>query len=469
LSLRVPVHPAIALGLLALTAVLVESVGAWGPQQVALEPRKAAFLVAACLVAGAALASDPAWSFSGALAVSMFSGNWGQLGVPFAADRMLFVLGVVGVIVRLPVQRPRGQLRFVHVAIAAAALFAIVSAYAGGALDDSQGRFALLDRFGLVPMAAFVMAPFVFDTPQRRAILLGVLAVCGAYLGVTALAEAINARALVWPKYILNPEVGIHGNRARGPFVEAEAFGLALWGCAVAALMHVAAPARRWMRRAGLTVAALCLLGAFFTLTRSVWVGVAASGLVTLLLAREVRRYLVPAILACALLVGGALVVIPGLEGKVTERSERQSSLWDRRNSNAAAVRMLEAKPLVGFGWNHFEADSLPYYRLAADYPLTAVRQVHNVFLSNAAELGLIGGSLWLLALLVAVAVPLVRPPPPGLRHWRVGLLAIATMWVVVANFAPLSQVFANLLLWTWAGVMWSKPPAVPSWLRAVS
>jgi putative inorganic carbon (hco3(-)) transporter len=460
LTARLQVHPAIALGLLALAAVLAISVGAGGPAGVAPEPAHAAFLVVACVVAAVALANDPAWSFSGAIGASMFSGRWPELGVPLPLDRMLFALGVAGLALRLPIQRPRIRLRLVHWAIALAALFAIGSAYVGGALEDPEGRFALLDRFGLVPMLSFLLAPFVFDSPRRRAILIGVLAVCGAYLGVTALAEATHANALVWPRYILDPEVGIHVNRARGPFAEAEAFGLALGGCGVAALMLVAAPARPWMRPAGLLVCGLCIVGILVTLTRSVWVGAVVSGLATLVLARELRRFLIPAVIASALLVGGALATIPGLAAEVSSRRGQQSSVWDRLNSNAAAVRMLEARPLTGFGWNRFETESLPYYQLAFGYPLTSVGEVHNVFLSNAAELGLIGGSLWLLALVVAVGAPLVRPPPPGLRHWRVALLAIATLWVVTANFAPLAQVFANLLLWTWAGVMWPKPTA---------
>jgi putative inorganic carbon (hco3(-)) transporter len=447
----------------ALAAVLVESIGAWGPAQLALEPRLAAFLVAACLVGAVALANDPVWSFSGAIVASMFSGHWATLGVPFPVDRMLFAIGVAGLIVRLPIRRPTSlRVHFVHWAVAGAALFALVSAYVSDSLSDPQGRFALLDRFGLIPFFSFLLAPFVFDTPRRRAILLGTLAVCGAYLGVTALAEVTNAHWLVWPSYILDPHIGITPNRARGPFVEPGAFGLALWSCGAAALMHVLSPSRRWMRPAGLIVAALCVLGILFTLTRAIWIGAGISALLTLLYGREIRRFLIPAIVACAILIGGALATVPGLADKVHSRREQHSSVWDRKNSNTAALNMLEAKPLAGFGWDRFEADSGPYYQIAFTYPLTSVGQVHNVFLSNLAELGLVGTSLWLVALLVAVGLPLVRPPPPELRLWRIGLMAIASMWVVTANFAPLANVFANLLLWTWAGVMWSRPGAAP-------
>jgi O-antigen ligase len=417
------------------------------------------FLVVGCLVAAVALANDPAWSISGALAASMFSGNWGRLGTPLPVDRLLFALGVAGVLVRMPIQRPALRVRFVHVAIAAAALFAVASAYVSGTLSNHEGMFALLDKYGLVPFLSFVLAPVVFDTPARRAVLLGMLTLCGGYLGITALAEATHARGLVWPSYILDAHVGITANRARGPFVEAGAMGLGLWGCAVAALTYVAVRtrARPWRRAAALIVAGLCVVGLVFTLTRAIWAGAAVSALLTLVLARDLRPYLLPAIVAGSLLIAGALVTVPGLSRQVQTRHEQQSSVWDRYNSNAAAIRMLEAKPLTGFGWARFKETSVPFYRLAFSYPLSSVGEVHNVFLSNAAELGVFGTFLWLVALVVAVGVPLLRAPPPGMRAWRNGLLAIALMWLVVANFAPLASVFPNLLLWTWAGLLWVR------------
>jgi putative inorganic carbon (HCO3(-)) transporter len=460
LNLRLPANPLVALGLVGLAAVLAESVGPSGSLALAPSPRLAVFAVAACLVTAVALTNDPAWSFGGALAASMFSGRWGDLGVPLPLDRMLLVLGVVGLVVRLPIERPAVRVRFVHVAIVAAALFAIVSAHISGTLGNSHSQFALLDRYGLIPFLSFFLAPIVFDTPRRRGILLGVLAACGAYLSITALAETTGARALVWPRYILDPNVGIHADRARGPFVEAGALGLALWGCGVAALVLAASPPRPWLRPAGFVVAAMCVLGVLFALTRADWLAVSVAALVTLAATRELRRFLVPALLGGVLLVGGALAFIPNLSQRVHSREQTESPVWDRLNSDAAALRMLEARPLAGFGWDRFRDTSTPYYRIAATYPLTAVGEVHNVFLSNAAELGLIGVFVWLVALGVAVGAPLVRPPPWGLRPWRTGLLAIATAWVVTANFAPLANVFPTLLLWTWAGVLWARSDA---------
>jgi len=217
------------------------------------------------------------------------------------------------------------------------------------------------------------------------------------------------------------------------------------WG-----LRSGAAALRRWCWQA-----TRCVLGVVFSLTRADWLAAAISVVVTLVASRELRRFVVPVILSCVLLVAGALAVVPNLSQKVRVREQTQSPVWDRLNSDAAAIRMVEAKPLLGFGWDSFADKSPPYYRISATYPLTSVGVLHNVFLSNAAELGLVGTLLWLVALGVAIGAPIVRPPPPGMRAWRTGLLAIALMWIVVANFAPLANVFPNLLLWTWAGVLW--------------
>ena len=46
-----------------------------------------------------------------------------------------------------------------------------------------------------------------------------------------------------------------------------------------------------------------------------------------------------------------------------------------------------------------------------------------------------------------------VAAQDPGHRPWRLGLLAVAVMWLVVASFGPLSYAFANTVLWLFAGI----------------
>jgi O-antigen ligase len=153
-----------------------------------------------------------------------------------------------------------------------------------------------------------------------------------------------------------------------------------------------------------------------------------------------------------------ALLVVPGLSEKVTTRANDERTIWDRRNLNQAALNMLEARPLLGFGWFGFPDSSVDYLQQSHDYPLTISKAtaVHNVFLTYAVELGLVGFLLWLGAMAIGVGQALASRGPPDTEQWRIGLLAVAVCFAVVTNFVPPS-VFPNLALWLWAGVVWSS------------
>jgi O-antigen ligase len=128
---------------------------------------------------------------------------------------------------------------------------------------------------------------------------------------------------------------------------------------------------------------------------------------------------------------------------------------------------MIAARPLLGFGWGTFTHVAEPYFRQREDIPLTASNGPkgtdiqHSVLLSNAVELGLLGSTLWLLAIVLAVGGAIVTRGPPELLPWRMGLLAFTCCWAVVLNLTPLPQAFPNLLLWLWAGVVvsWRYAP----------
>ena len=227
----------------------------------------------------------------------------------------------------------------------------------------------------------------------------------GAYLGATALFETLKLYAFVWPKYILDPAYGSHGDRARGPFVEAIANGMGLFACAVAAGMAMAVwRDRPRVRNACGAVLGLCAAGCLFTLTREVWLGAAIGGLAAMAGFAELRRFVLPAIAVGAAMTVIALATVPGFAGSVHSRTHDDSSLWVRKNVARAAVNMIDAKPLLGFGWNGFVPDSGPYFQAADTYPLKGMGvPVHNLLLRNAVELGLIGTALWLLALVLAV------------------------------------------------------------------
>jgi O-antigen ligase len=241
--------------------------------------------------------------------------------------------------------------------------------------------------------------------------------------------------------------------------------------CGVAAAMALSVWKRPAVRRACAAVVGLCAVGCLFTLTREVWLGAVLGALLALGGFAELRRYLVPALASGAVITILALALVPGFAGSFHSRTHDNSSLWARSDVARAAVNMINTRPLLGFGWGEFQTASVPYFRQAETHPLTGVGlPVHNVFLLTAAELGLVGATLWALSLFLAIgAAALDSGGPPELRLWRIGLVAATAQVLVVANFAPSTYPFPTLLLWTWAGLVGSpltRPLPAGEWAR---
>jgi putative inorganic carbon (hco3(-)) transporter len=423
-----------------------------------------AALVGAASAAYLALRADLAWTFSVGIALSVFSGNAQYMGLPVSPDRIVLAFAMAVLLWRSSRfsswsrnAGPRAGLPFgvTHWLIVLALGYAVVSAAWAGTLFEHDGFYGLLDRFGVVPFVLFLVAPRVFATDAARSALIVTLVMLGVYLGGTAIAEGLNLNALVFPRYILDPTIGIHADRARGPFVEAVANGLALFACGVAAAVAMSTWRRLESRCAAAAVLVLCVVGVVLTLTRAVWVASVVAPLAAMLCSAPLRRRVLPAGAAAAVIVLVALAGIPGLTASAQSRAETVRPVWDRLNTDAAALRMVEQRPLLGFGWDTFVTRGPDYLRQKSDFPLTGVGlNVHNVLLSHAVELGLLGFALWAGAFVCGIVGAAVRRAPPALEPWRIALIALALNWLIVASFGPLGYAFPTLLLWTWAGVV---------------
>jgi O-antigen ligase len=410
---------------------------------------------------------EPAYTLSAAILLTPFAGNWPRLGVPgpLSPDRLLLAGGIVALLLRAPLARHRQRLQLspTHWVLALAAAYALVSALVAGTLSERDSFFKIVDAFGIMPFLLFLIAPLAFATRRQRRILLITFVALAAYLGLTTLFEAAKVDALVFPKYILDPNYGIHVGRGRGPFVDAVANGLALYTCAVACAIAAVSWRDRAARTIAVAIGLLCVVGAFLSLERSVWIGVVLATVVAMLATRGLRVYLVPVVVAVALAVAASLVLIPGLSENVEQRASNSSTVWDRKNLARAAVNMIEARPLLGFGWNRFATESRDYFQQAFDYPLTATSAgLHNTPLTYAVDLGLIGATLWFVGVIFGVGTALTTRGPPDLAPWRAGLLAIAIASLVVSNAVP-PTAWLNRALWLFAGIVYSGRYLQPS------
>jgi putative inorganic carbon (HCO3(-)) transporter len=342
----------------------------------------------------------------------------------------------------------------VHTAMAAMVGWTVWSAVGHGTMWTSYGAFALLDRL-VVPFVLFALAPVLLQREEDRRMLLRTLVVLGLYLGVTAVLELTGAASFVFPRYVMDPEVGILFGRARGPFVEAEANGLVLAACAFASGLSVARSrgAWRWLSALALAVSAL---GTLLTLTRSVWIGTVLGALAVVAAVPALRRRAALLAAAGVAAVGALLLTVPALTEMVLHRTTTAGSVYDRQNTNAAALRVIAAHPVDGIGWTRFLSEGTDWVRQADTYPVTNVDiEVHNVVLSRAAELGLIGAALWVACVLAGpLAALLRRQTDPDLQGWRVLFLGYACVWFVCTMVSPVPYVLANNLLWLLAGML---------------
>jgi putative inorganic carbon (hco3(-)) transporter len=415
-----------------------------------------ALAVVAVLFSGLVLVAtvDPAVIISVGLALSVFSGEFAHLGSPVGVDRLVLVAGIGAVLVReLRSGRPRLRTEGVHIALAVLTAWVVASAAWANTLASSGPFFSMLDNLGIIPFLLFWIAPAAFPSERERRILLGTLVGLGVYLGATAVLETVGPTALVYPRYIMDPTVGIHFGRARGPFVEAAANGLAMLMCGTAATMAIVLWRQKWLP---VLCVGLCAVGMVFTLTRQIWLAAVVGTLVAMASRRELWRYLLPVCAMGAVAVGSVFTFVPGFSGRAQDRLDSQLPVWDRLNSNAAASRMAEAKPVTGFGWATFP-DHPEFYLQAANRPLTVVPRPHNVFLANAAEIGVLATLGWIGCVIAAFLQGVRRRGPPDLDVWRTGLIAVACGWVVVANLTPMNYAFCHSVFWLWLGLTRSR------------
>ncbi len=275
------------------------------------------------------------------------------------------------------------------------------------------------------------------------------LALFGVYLGLIGICEVTQNWALVFPRYISDPKIGLHFGRARGPMIHSVSYGVYLCVALGAAwlLAWRGGLARRWQLVVLLTMPAQ-LAGIYLSYTRSVWIGAGLAVLTVLTLTLRGRwRWL---FLASAL--AGSLLLVATQMNNLME-FKREFTAAETRDS--AQVRevfvyiswlMFQDRPLLGVGFGQFRTEKLPYLvDRQTDLRLQAVREWvhHNNYLGILTETGLLGLG-WFLALVAALAWTAARGwRAPEMPAWAkthcLLMLAVLGVWVAQLAFHELS------------------------------
>lgn len=392
------------------------------------------------------------WLFLAALVFTMFSGHTGLMGLPLSPDRPL--LAFAALLLLFDPDRDRLRWRAFYAVAAFTILWTALSWFASGELTDSLKFFALFDRV-VMPLAMFPLGALVFTTEHRRELLLRTVALMGIYVGFTAMFEYFGVGALVFPGYIMDlADVGTE-TRPGGPWLFPEPIGLvSALAFFLSGLLARTTRSRFW-RAVGVLGMLGGVLGTVFCLVRSAWLALLAAALVLGLIVPSLRRRL-PVLLGAGLVLAVAvLVAFPEFRDILLERLTTERSVYDRQNTNVAALRIIAEQPLFGIGWGEFVNQSLLWVRQADTYPVTTVDiEIHNVFLSRAAETGILGAVAWVLCFVTGPLLGLLaRPRTDSARYWKLAGLAAFFVWFIPSLSSPNPYTTPNFLFWLVWGI----------------
>lgn len=307
----------------------------------------------------------------------------------------------------------------------------------------------------LVPFTLFLLAGYVFEhAPSLRQFEIFSLIVL-AYLSLISIFFLIGAKDFIFPRYIIDEGLGIHADRARGPFLQAVANGLALNLLGLVALDSF----RRKRLRGVLAVVFLAAfpLAVLATRTRAVWLSFAASLLTLLLFSRSRRLRRGCLVIGLASLVGlAAVALIADGHRSLSDRLSESSPVKFRMAVYQAGWEMFLQKPLTGWGARPMQAE--------LSSRITEFHQdeyyFHNTYLEIVVQYGLLGLALylWMVIDLFRIGrMPISGILPDGNlldRQFRSLWPVILMVYVTNSLFVVMNYQFINAYLFTLAGML---------------
>jgi O-antigen ligase len=366
------------------------------------------------------------------------------------SNRITFGLLLIAVAGRSVVLKGK-VVRFERVSWPMIALTIVVlTSMVGKPIDEDT--WGVLAAKYIFPFTLFHLAGMVFAGEREIRRFETFALVVLSYLSFTAIAFLVGAHALVFPKFILDPNVGYHVDRARGPFLQAVANGVSLNMLALV-VFHAY---RRGSLRGWKTVAVLASvpIAILATMTRAVWLSFAGSLLAILLLSKNRKLRLVFMVLAGLGVTGLAVVMnTTQLGGAVDDRLSESAPVEYRKAVYAGGWQMFLDRPITGWGFHQMPAE-LPRY---VDEFHEKVLYPHNTYLEVAVENGLLGLSLymWLMWELFQLGRGNIcgRSGYADTGFRRLWPIFVAVYWVNAA-VVVMSYQFVNGLLFTMAGML---------------
>ncbi len=308
----------------------------------------------------------------------------------------------------------------------------------------------------VVPFTLYHLAGLVFDDAASLRKFETFALVVLAYLSTTAIFFLIGATEFIFPRYILDASLGIHADRARGPFLQAVANGVTLNLLGLMALDSFRRGRLRGMLALLLLIALPLAIVA--TKTRAVWLSFAGSILLLLLVSSNPRLRRACIGLVCAGGLGLLVAVSFGdVSSSLGDRLEDRSPVEYRMVVYEAGWQMFLDKPFTGWGASRMQPE---LKKRISGFHLDAFF-VHNTYLEILVEHGLIGLALYVWMVIGVFRVGRRRGAPGSFP--RDGFLdeQFRSLWPILVlvyllngSLVVMNYQFVNGLLFTLAGML---------------
>jgi putative inorganic carbon (hco3(-)) transporter len=370
----------------------------------------------------------------------------------YEIDRVAFLLLVIAVVGHAVARKqPLFILERATWPMAGLTLLALISVI--GQPFDHETWSLLASKF-IVPFSLFHFARLVYAEEKRfRQFEIFALVVL-AYLSFTAIAFLMGARALIFPRFILDESLGFHADRARGPLLQAVANGVSLNMLGLIALHSYRRKSVRGIKvvllLASVPVAILA------TMTRAVWLSLAGSVVAVMLFSKNrVACRMCVTVVVVGTVVIAVIASSTDIGGALSDRLQERGPVDYRAAVYAGGWQMFLERPLSGWGF-HEMPDILPRY--VSGYK-EKVLYPHNTYLELLVELGVVGLAmhLWLMWELWRLGRGTI--PTDEKRGFldsqfhRLWPILLAVYWANAA-MVVMSYQFVNGLLFTMAGML---------------
>ncbi len=357
------------------------------------------------------------WFFS--MAGFRWMGMVRMPGLPdFSFDR-LFLVWIIGIfLLRLILDRRRLKGPYAaDVLVLLQAFYVLIQLNATGSIHIHAWVISSLS-----PMFGFFYGKYVVEREnQIRDIMLFLLGLA-IYFSFTAIAEHFHWNSLIWPKQILDSDVGHlwQPGRSRGPVMHPPYFGQLL---AMLLLVHFYLFTRPWggVRRALLFISLfMCTLGLFFAYTRGPWLA-AAVGILTLAVFRpNYRKVVAVVVIVCVLAGAFGLLQVADTEF-LQKRMENTNTIQNRMIFLASAWGMFRDHPVFGIGYLKYTkfreqysfGTEVPFYGYVRR-SFSEGMSIHDIYIGRLAEEGLVS-----VLLLAAFTFVILRTL---IARWRSGV-----------------------------------------------